>query len=106
MLTITADDFDEMILRSDKPALVEIYAPWCVYCRRIAPTYEKIAEQFGEKLTVGTIHYDEQPELVKLFGIETIPTLMLFRDGTLIGSVTAPSSKAEIEDFILRTLEG
>ncbi len=104
MIKITANNFEEAVLRSEKPVLVEFYAPWCVYCRRIGPAYEKIAGQLEAELTVGTVHYDEQPELIERFGVEVIPTLMLFREGVVLGSVVAPGSKAEIEEFIRRTL--
>ena len=104
MLTITANSFEHDVLHADKPVLVDFWAQWCPYCRRIAPAFDKIGEQYADTLAAGKINYDEEPQLIERFGIDTIPTLMLFRDGKVLGSIVAPDSKAEIESFIRKTL--
>ena len=63
-----------------------------------------MGEQYGDTLIAGKINYDEEPQLIERFGIDTIPTLMLFKDGKVLGSVVAPASKAAIEAFINETL--
>ena len=75
------------------------------YHRRIAPAFDKVVEQYADTLIAGKINYDEEPQLIERFGIDTIPTLMLFKNGEVIGSVVAPGSKAAIEAFIKETLE-
>ena len=90
----------EKLLESGKAFLVDYWAPWCVYCRRIAPAYEKIAQQYGHRLTVAKVNIDDEPGLASREKIQVIPTLVLYRDGKALGSVTAPQSKAAIEEFI------
>ncbi len=102
-MNLNREQFEKLIL-NEKPVLVEFWAPWCVYCRRIAPVMEKIAEQYAQKLTVGFINIDEQPALAEKEQIEVIPTLVLYRKGQALGSVVAPESKAAVEEFIQKTL--
>ena len=104
MLTITTNRFKNDVLHADKPVLVDFWAQWCPYCRRIAPAFDKVGEQYADILTAGKINYDEEPQLIERFGIDTLSTLMLFKNGEALGSVVAPSSKAAIEAFIKETL--
>lgn len=96
--------FDEMV-GSGKPVLVDFWAPWCGYCRRINPAYDAIAEDYAGTLAVAKVNIDEQPQLSEAERIEVIPTLVLYRDGKAIGSVVAPESRAAIEQFLRQTLE-
>ena len=91
-------------LQGSKPTLVEFWAPWCVYCRRIGPAFEKIAEQYADTLTVGKVNIDEEAELAESLKIEVIPTIVLFKDGKPVGDIVAPESKAQIESFIAEHL--
>ena len=90
----------EELLAGDKPLLVEYWAPWCVYCRRIGPAYEKIAQQYGDRLVIAKINIDEEPVIAHQEKIEVIPTLVLYEGGQAIASIVAPESKAKIEEFI------
>ena len=87
-----------------KPVLVEYWAPWCVYCRRITPVMEKVAEQYADTLTVGQVNIDEEPHLATNEQIEVIPTLVLYQNGKALGSIVAPESKSAIDQFIQNTL--
>ena len=102
-MNITGKRFEEL-MEAGKPLLVDYWAPWCGYCRRIGPAYEKIAEEFGGKLEVVKVNIDEEPLLAHQEQIEIIPTLVLYRDGQAAGSVVAPESKSMIEQFIRDTL--
>jgi len=92
-------EFDRL-LQSGEAFLVDYWAPWCVYCRRIAPAYEKLAEQYEGKLTLAKVNIDQNPHLADRENIEVIPTLVLYKNGKAQGFVVAPDSKAAIEEFI------
>ena len=102
-MNMNPEQFKQLI-REEKPVLVDFWAQWCPYCRRIAPAFDTVGEQYADTLITGKINYDEEPQLIERFGIDTIPTLLLFKDGKVLGSVVAPGSKAAIETFIRETL--
>ena len=68
MLTITTNSFENDVLHADKPLLVDFWAQWCPYCRRIAPAFDKVGEQYADTLITGKINYDEEPQLIERFG--------------------------------------
>ena len=103
-MNINNEKYQEL-LQADKPLLVDFWAPWCSYCRRIGPAYDRIAQQFEEEVNVVKINIDEEPALAEAEHIEVIPTLVLYREGQAIGSIVAPESKAMIESFIRESLE-
>ena len=91
-------------LSEGKAILVDYWAPWCGYCRRIGPAYEKIAEEYADKLLVAKVNIDEEAMLAHTQNIEVIPTLILYKDGKVVNSVVAPESKAAIDAFIRENL--
>ena len=105
IIKITVDNFKENVLEGAKPALVEFSAPWCTYCRRIGPAMKKIAEQYADTMVTGEINIGEQEVLAEEYKVEVIPTLMIFKDGKMLGSIVAPDSKAKIEAFIAEHLK-
>lgn len=104
MIKINKENFRQYVLEGKKPALVEFSAPWCTYCRRIGPAMKKIAQEQEEVLLTGDINIDEEEELMKEYGVEVVPTLMIFKDGEKKGEIVAPDSKAKIENFIRECL--
>ena len=102
-INMNTEMFREM-MNQGETVLVDFWAPWCTYCRRISAAYDKIAEQYEGKLKVAKINIDEEGALADEEQIEVIPTLGLYRGGQAIGSVVAPDSKAAIENFISETL--
>lgn len=98
-INITGKQFYELSAEN-KPILVDFWAPWCSYCRRIAAPYDKVAEQYGDRIHVTKVNIDEEPELAAKERIEVIPTLVLYQNSKAIGSVVAPESKAAIEEFL------
>ena len=93
------------LIAGDKPVLVDFWAPWCVYCRRIAPAYEKMAEQYEDRVVIAKVDIDQEPALAEQEQIEVIPSLVLYRNGKAIGSLVAPESKAMIDAFLAEKLQ-
>jgi len=100
---INAVEF-ENIRHGEKPVLVDFWAPWCGYCRRIGPAYEKVAEEQAALLEVVKLNIDEEPLIANREQIEVIPTLVLYRGGEAVASIVAPESKAAIDQFIRQHL--
>ncbi len=98
--TITKENFNEEIVVSDLPVLVDFWAPWCVYCRRIAPVLDRMADNLDGQVVIAKIDVDEQPELAAQFSVETIPALFLFQNGEPGEKLVAPSSQAQIEAWM------
>ena len=94
-LHVTNQSFYEEVIASDKPVLVDFWAPWCRPCRMVVPLVEAIAEE-RDDVKVVKINVDEEPELAGRFGVMSIPTLMVFRDGQVTQRVTGARPKAQI----------
>ena len=101
--TINYAEFQNL-MKAGKTVLVDFWAPWCSYCRRIDSVYEKIARQYSPYIMVVRVNVDEEPVFAREEGIEVIPTMVIYRGGEDIGSIVAPESKSMIEAFLLEFL--
>ncbi len=93
--TITAENFDELVLQSNKPVLLDFWAPWCGPCRMVSPIVDEIAEE-RDDIAVGKVNVDEQPELAMKFGVMSIPTLLVFKGGELANQAVGARPKDEL----------
>jgi thioredoxin 1 len=84
MLTLTNTNFDAEVKNADNPLLVDFWAEWCGPCRMVAPVLEKLAEEYDGKLRIGKVNVDEQSGLATRYGIQSIPTLLIFKGGKVV----------------------
>ena len=96
ILKLTDENFENEVLNSDKPCIVDFYADWCGPCKMMSPIIEEIAEELGEKVKVGKVNSDENMELAQKYGIMSIPTIMIIKNGKVTKTFVGVTSKEEI----------
>ena len=99
-IIITEENFENEVLNSDKPVLVDFWAQWCGPCRMPGPIIEEIANDYEGKVKVGKVNVDEQPNLASKYGIASIPTVIVFKNGKPEKTLVGLRSKNEIENMI------
>jgi thioredoxin 1 len=97
---VTDASFESDVLKSGKPVLVDYWAEWCGPCKAIAPILDELSTQYGDKLQIAKMNVDENQEVPGKFGIRGIPTLMLFKDGQLAGTLVGSHPKAKFTAFL------
>ena len=102
---VTDLSFTQEVLESEVPVLVDFWAPWCGPCRMVAPVVEEIAAQYLEKLKVVKVNTDENPQIASQYGIRSIPTLMIFKDGVKVDMVVGAVPKTTLSNTLEKYLE-
>lgn len=100
VLKINKDNFEELVLKSSVPVLIDFWANWCGPCRAIGPTIDELAEEYDGRFKIGKVNVDEENALVKDFGIMSIPTMITFKDGNQVEKVIGARSKADLKGLI------
>ena len=93
-------EFEADVLQSEKPVLIDFWAEWCAPCRMIAPLLDDVAGEYADRLSVIKLNIDENPNTAQKFGIRSIPTLMLFKDGAVQAQKLGAMSKSQLTDFL------
>lgn len=98
---ITDETFEAEVIRSAVPVIVDFWAPWCVPCHRMAPILEEIAEEYAGQLKVAKVDIDQNTQMATQFGIRSIPTLILFKDGEAVERLVGSMPKARVLERII-----
>ena len=97
---LTDDTFDQEVLQSDVPVLVDYWAEWCGPCKMIGPILEELAVEYGDRVKIAKINIDDNAQTPPKFGIRSIPTLMVFKNGAVEGTKVGAASKSDLAAFI------
>ena len=96
----TSENFEQEVLKSELPVLIDFWATWCGPCRMLAPVIEQLAQEYDGKVKVGKVNVDEQPELAEKFGIMSIPFVVLMKNGEIVKTSVGYCPKAQIEELL------
>ena len=101
VMEITQENFETVVLKADKPVLLDFWAPWCGPCRMLSPVVDEIAEE-TDVAVIGKVNVDDEGELAQRFGVMSIPTLILFRDGKPVAQTVGVQPKQAILDMLAK----
>ena len=99
-LKITRENFENEVMKSNIPVLIDFWAPWCGPCRMMGPMIEQLAEEYEGTAKVGKVNVDEEGELSQAFGVMSIPTIVLVKDGKVVRQAVGARPKAEVEAML------
>ena len=102
--TITDTNFESEVLKASQPVLIDFWATWCGPCRAIAPVVEALAKEYSGKLKVGKLDVDNEPKVATQYDVCSIPTLLMFKDGKVVGQIVGNAPRPKIEDLIKKAL--
>ncbi|MBC7321046.1 thioredoxin [bacterium] len=95
---VNSSNFDSEVLNADIPVLVDFWAEWCMPCKMLSPIVEEISRELSDKIKVVKVNVDENPDLATSYGIQAIPTLLVFKDGNVVGEIVGYISKKTLKD--------
>ena len=102
--TVTDDTFEQEVLKSDVPVVVDFWAEWCGPCKMIGPALEELAVQYEGKIKIAKVNVDENPSSPAMMGVRGIPTLFMFKDGQVVSHKIGAAPKAALESWIAETI--
>jgi len=104
MVTITDGNFEAEVLKSSTPVLIDFWAQWCAPCRAIGPVVEALAKEYAGKVKVGKVNIDENPKTPTSYDVRSIPTLLVFKDGKVVGQIVGAVPRPKIEELLKKAL--
>ena len=104
LATFTDTNFDAEVLKSKEPVLVDFWAAWCAPCRAITPVVEQLAKEHAGKVKIGKLNIDESPQVPTQYEVRSIPTLLMFKDGKVIGQLVGAVPKPKIDELLKKAL--
>ena len=104
IIELDDDSFEDKVLKSDKPVMVDFWAPWCGPCKAISPTVDALEKEYGDKMTFVKINVDENPVSPSKYGVQAIPTLIFFKNGEIAEQITGMVAKEKLEETIKAVL--
>jgi thioredoxin 1 len=104
-IELTDENFEQEVLQSDQPALVDFWAEWCMPCKMLAPTLDELAEEYAGKVRIGKMDTDNNRQTAMKFGISAIPTLILFKNGEMIKKFVGLQQKADLKSALDEALQ-
>lgn len=100
VVKVTDNSFDDEVIKSDKPVLVDFWAEWCGPCRALSPIIDELASEVGEKVKIAKVNIDDSPESPTKYGVRGIPTLMIFKEGKVIDTRVGSMAKSQLVEWI------
>ena len=104
LIHVTDNNFEQEVIKSEKPVLVDFWAPWCGPCRAIGPVVEELAETYKDRIKVTKLNIDDNPKTATVYGVMSIPTLILYKDGKALDKVVGLVSKDRLEELMKQGL--
>jgi thioredoxin 1 len=104
VLDVTDQSFEEVVLKSETPAIVDFWAEWCAPCRAISPIIKDLAARFGDRVKIVKMNIDENPSTPGTYGVRAIPTVLAFRNGTVVEQITGARQRKAFEEMVEKLL--